>query len=88
MTPMAHASTTAGCKSSASSTSIGLILAPSWTMMFFCRPTKIAPKLAVFGHLHPAHGVYRLNDTVLANVTLVNEKYQAVHGVWEYELAE
>jgi Icc-related predicted phosphoesterase len=49
------------------------------------RIAAIRLKLAVFGHIHPARGVYRMGETLLANVSLVDEKYEPVHGVWEWE---
>lgn len=50
------------------------------------RIEEIRPRLAIFGHIHEGRGVERLGDTVLANVSLVDQHYKPVHGVWEYEL--
>jgi len=35
----------------------------------------IQPKLVVFGHIHPGFGIYEENGTILANVSLVDNKY-------------
>lgn len=36
---------------------------------------EIKPKLAIFGHIHSGYGVYESNGSTLANVSIVNEKY-------------
>jgi Icc-related predicted phosphoesterase len=43
------------------------------------RIEEIRPQLAVFGHIHEAYGVFRIGETVLANVSLLNERYQMVN---------
>lgn len=49
---------------------------------------EIKPKLVCFGHIHSGRGTYRLDDSVLANVTLCNEKYKPVHPVMLFELKD
>jgi Icc-related predicted phosphoesterase len=51
------------------------------------RIEEIKPHLVVFGHIHEGRGEWRLGRTVLANVTLVDEGYDAVYQAWEHELA-
>lgn len=51
------------------------------------RIRAVGPRVVVFGHIHEGRGEYRLGETVLANVTVVDEKYRHVHPVWRYELA-
>jgi predicted phosphohydrolase len=50
------------------------------------RIQQVKPKLAVFGHIHEGRGEWRVGETVLANVTILDEKYQYVYKPWEYEL--
>lgn len=50
------------------------------------RIKAVAPKLAIFGHIHEGRGEWRLGPTILANVTILDVKYQHVHPVWECEL--
>ena len=50
------------------------------------RIEKIAPRLAIFGHIHEGRGEWRLRRTVLANVTILDEGYDHVHPVWQHEL--
>jgi Icc-related predicted phosphoesterase len=47
----------------------------------------VQPRLVVFGHIHEGRGQWRLGRTTLANVTLVDERYEAVHPPWKHELA-
>jgi Icc-related predicted phosphoesterase len=44
------------------------------------RIEEVKPRLAVYGHIHPGAGVYRLQGTTLANVSLLDDNYQAVNG--------
>lgn len=46
---------------------------------------EVKPKLCVFGHIHPGRGQWKLNDTILANVTLLNDKYEMVHDPMVFE---
>ncbi|MBY0231705.1 MAG: hypothetical protein K2W96_20660 [Gemmataceae bacterium] len=50
------------------------------------RIRQIAPRLAIFGHIHEGRGEWRLGPTTLANVTLVDVKYQPVFPVWTHDL--
>lgn len=52
------------------------------------RIQEIKPRLVVFGHIHPGHGVYNVDETVLANVSIVNEEYIWVHPPTEFFLDE
>lgn len=40
------------------------------------RIMDIKPQLAIFGHIHGGYGVYKENDVVMANVSVVNEQYR------------
>ncbi|MBY0525279.1 MAG: metallophosphoesterase [Gemmataceae bacterium] len=44
---------------------------------------KLAPRMAVFGHIHEGRGEWRLGETILANVTILNERYEHVYPPWE-----
>jgi len=50
------------------------------------RIKAVAPKLVVFGHIHEGRGEWRLGETVLANVTIVNAAYEAVYEPWEFKV--
>ena len=50
------------------------------------RIEEVAPKLAVFGHIHEGRGQWQHGPTMLANVTILDEKYHHVHPPWEWEL--
>lgn len=50
------------------------------------RIRAVQPRLAIFGHIHEGRGEWRLGRTVLANVTIVDVKYQHVYPVWTHEL--
>ena len=50
------------------------------------RIKAIRAKLVVFGHIHEGRGEWRVGQTVLANVTLVNERYEPVYKPWESKL--
>jgi hypothetical protein len=50
------------------------------------RIADIAPRLVVYGHIHEGRGQWEVGRTVLANVALVNERYEAVHAPWTFEL--
>jgi Icc-related predicted phosphoesterase len=50
------------------------------------RIEEIAPRVVVFGHIHEGRGEWRLGKTVLANVTVVDERYDHVYPPWEHEL--
>ena len=46
------------------------------------RIEQISPKLVVFGHIHEGRGQWLIGRTVLANVTILDERYQHVHPTW------
>jgi Icc-related predicted phosphoesterase len=50
------------------------------------RIESIAPRLAIFGHIHEGRGEWHLGRTVLANVTILNEAYEHVYPPWEHDL--
>jgi predicted phosphodiesterase len=50
------------------------------------RIQEIRPKLVVFGHIHEGRGEWQLGPTRLANVTLMNAKYEPEHAPWVWEL--
>jgi Icc-related predicted phosphoesterase len=50
------------------------------------RIAEVVPRLVVYGHIHEARGQWEMGRTVLANVALVNERYEAVHSPWTIEL--
>lgn len=45
-------------------------------------------RLAVFGHIHSGHGVYRLPGRVLANVAHVDEEYKPRHPVTVFDVPD
>ena len=47
---------------------------------------EIKPKLVVFGHIHEGRGQWKLNNTILANVTILNEKYEKTYKPMIFEL--
>jgi hypothetical protein len=46
------------------------------------RIRAVKPKLAIFGHIHEGRGEWKVGDTILANVSILDEKYRHVHPVW------
>lgn len=50
------------------------------------RIDEVKPRLVVFGHIHEGRGEWKHGESQLANVTIVDEKYNHVHPNWEYEL--
>jgi Icc-related predicted phosphoesterase len=50
------------------------------------RIRQVQPRLVVFGHIHEGRGEWRLGATTLANVSLMDAGYDAVHPPWEHEL--
>ncbi len=50
------------------------------------RIKEVKPKLVVFGHIHEGRGQWHLGDTTLANVTLLDGRYRAVHDPVEFTL--
>jgi Icc-related predicted phosphoesterase len=47
---------------------------------------RVQSRLMVCGHIHPAHGRYRLGATEIINASLVNEDYRPVNPVINIEL--
>jgi predicted phosphohydrolase len=43
------------------------------------RIEEIAPKLVVFGHIHEGRGEWRVGESILANVTLLNADYEPAY---------
>jgi Icc-related predicted phosphoesterase len=43
-------------------------------------------KLHVFGHIHRGYGRYEIGSKIVANVSLVNEKYQPVNEVMVFDI--
>ena len=50
------------------------------------RIEDVQPKLVVFGHIHEGRGQWQIGPTTLANVTILNEKYEHVYEPWEFEI--
>ncbi len=50
------------------------------------RIERVQPKLAIFGHIHEGRGQWQLGKTTLANVTLLDARYQNVYEPWVFEL--
>lgn len=48
------------------------------------RIKTVAPRLAIFGHIHEGRGQWQLGPTTLANVSLLNERYKPVHAPWTF----
>lgn len=47
---------------------------------------EIKPKLVCCGHIHRSRGIYQLNDTIIANAALVNDKYEPINKPMIFEL--
>lgn len=50
------------------------------------RIRTIQPRLAIFGHIHEGRGQWQLGNTILANVSILDEKYRHVHPPWMCDL--
>jgi Icc-related predicted phosphoesterase len=50
------------------------------------RIEAVAPRLVVYGHIHEGRGEWLIGRTVLANVTLVDDGYDAVYPPWQHDL--
>jgi Icc-related predicted phosphoesterase len=50
------------------------------------RILEVKPRLAVFGHIHEGRGHWTQDGMTLANVTLVNERYEPVYAPWLFKL--
>lgn len=48
---------------------------------------EVKPKLCVFGHIHEGRGEWKLDNTILANVTILNGRYEMVYDpvVFKFE---
>lgn len=49
------------------------------------RIQELKPRLVVFGHIHEGRGQWQLGPTTLANVTLLDLRYQPVYRPWVFE---
>lgn len=47
---------------------------------------EVKPKLAIFGHIHEGRGSWDLDGTKLANVTVLNRRYELVYEPWIFNL--
>jgi len=52
------------------------------------RVFEIKPSLHVFGHIHGAYGTVEMNDTVFANASTCNERYQPINKPLVFDLTE
>jgi predicted phosphodiesterase len=59
---------------------------PTGSRSLLERIRVVAPRVAVFGHIHEGRGKWQLGRTVLANVTILDEDYRHVHEPWQHEL--
>jgi Icc-related predicted phosphoesterase len=50
------------------------------------RIEQMRPRLVVYGHIHEGRGEWTLGETVLANVTLVDARYQSIYEPWQHRL--
>jgi len=50
------------------------------------RIEEIQPKIAVFGHIHEGRGEWRIGNTLMANVTILDERYHHVYEPWVHLL--
>ncbi len=48
----------------------------------------VQPRVVVFGHIHEGRGEWRLGRSVLANVTVLDAKYEMIYPPWEHELVD
>jgi hypothetical protein len=46
---------------------------------------RIRPSICVCGHLHGGHGTYQHGDTVMYNVSILDEQYKLKYPVTEFE---
>jgi Icc-related predicted phosphoesterase len=49
------------------------------------RIEAIKPRLVVYGHIHEGRGEWRLGDTILANVTILDVRYRHAFAPWAQE---
>jgi hypothetical protein len=50
------------------------------------RIEEIRPRLVVYGHIHEGRGEFHHGSTILANVTILDERYNHVYPPWIVEL--
>jgi Icc-related predicted phosphoesterase len=50
------------------------------------RIDEIGPRLVVYGHIHEGRGRWEIGRTTLANVTLLDERYNLVYQPWTFDL--
>lgn len=50
------------------------------------RIEAVKPRLVIFGHIHEGRGEWKLGTTTLANVSILDKEYNAVHPVWRIDL--
>ena len=50
------------------------------------RIKEVKPKLCIFGHIHEGRGQWDMDGTILANVTLVDRKYDMVYEPMVFEI--
>ena len=46
---------------------------------------QVRPELVVFGHIHEGRGAWRIGNTTLANVTILDAEYRHVYEPWVYD---
>jgi Icc-related predicted phosphoesterase len=51
------------------------------------RISEVRPKLVVYGHIHEGRGEWRVGNSILANVTILDEGYRHVYEPWACVLA-
>ncbi len=47
---------------------------------------EIMPKLIIYGHIHSAYGIWKINHMTFANVSLLNDEMEEVHRPANFEL--
>jgi Icc-related predicted phosphoesterase len=50
------------------------------------RIKDVSPQLVVYGHIHEGRGEWELDQTRLANVTLLDERYNIRYRPWVLDL--
>jgi Icc-related predicted phosphoesterase len=48
------------------------------------RIEELQPRLAICGHIHEARGEYRIGQTLLANISQLDQRYEPYTGIWLY----
>lgn len=52
------------------------------------RISKIQPRLVICGHIHEAHGISHVGQSLVANVSHVNEDYRPMHSPMIFNMHE